>query len=161
MSTAKIRTATDRDAPVIQTLWNHAIEDTLITFNAAPKSLEDVERAIRAEDGFWIAEEAGQVLGYAAYGPFRTGIGYAHTKEHSIMLDPMARGRGIGRALMRAVEDHARAAGVHSLIAGISGSNPMGEPFHTALGFVKAGQLREAGQKFGSWHDLVLMQKLL
>ncbi|WP_432449614.1 GNAT family N-acetyltransferase [Aliiroseovarius marinus] len=156
-----LRPASGADALAVQALWNLAIRDTLITFNAVEKSPDEVAQAIEDHDAFIVAEDAGEVQGYAAFGPFRAGVGYAHTKEHSIMLAPSARGRGIGRALMQALENEARAQGVHSLIAGVSGSNPMGEPFHAAMGFQLVGRVPEAGQKWGGWHDLVLMQKIL
>ncbi|MDA5093628.1 GNAT family N-acetyltransferase [Aliiroseovarius sp. KMU-50] len=156
-----IRVATADDATAIRSLWNIAIRETLITFNSTEKTLEDVRATIEINDVTFVAEEAGEVIGYASYAPFRGGVGYAHTKEHSVMLAEAARGRGVGRALMRAIEAHARANKVHSLIAGISAANPMGEPFHAALGFVKVGVIPEAGQKFNTWHDLVLMQKRL
>ena len=156
-----IRTATPDDAPGIQTLWNLAIRDTLITFNSVEKTLDEVQAAIADHDAFLVAEDGGQILGYAAFGPFRAGIGYVPTKEHSIMLAPNARGRGVGRALMTRLEDTARTQGVHSLIAGVSGSNPGAEEFHAALGFNKVAVVPEVGFKFDRWHDLVLMQKFL
>ena len=77
------------------------------------------------------------------------------------MLDTPAQGGGVGRALMTAIEAHARSNGVHSLWAGISAENPGGVGFHRALGFVHVARLPEVGFKFGRWMDLVLMQKIL
>lgn len=156
-----IRPATLTDVPAIQDLWNHAIRDTLITFNSVQKSPDDVAQAIEKFDAFIVAEVAGEVVGFAALFPFRAGAGYAHTKEHSIMLGEKARGQGIGRALMTELENSARAQRVHSIIAGISASNPYGEPFHQAMGFTTIGHVKQAGWKFDQWHDLILMQKLL
>lgn len=156
-----IRPAELGDAEGIAALWNLAIRETLITFNSNEKTLEEVRFAIGDSDAFFVAEENGEILGYASFGPFRSGVGYAHTKEHSIMIAPATRGRGVGRALMARVEGVARAQGVHSLIAGVSGSNPGAEEFHTALGFAKVAVLPEVGFKFDRWHDLVLMQKFL
>lgn len=156
-----IRAATRSDIPAIRLLWNQAIRETLITFNSVEKTPEDVANAMQGYDAFLVAEEAGLVIGFAALFPFRAGIGYAHTKEHSIMLADTARGQGIGRKLMAALETVARDQGVHSMIAGISASNPDGEPFHAAIGFETVGRVQEAGHKFGQWHDLVLMQKRL
>lgn len=156
-----IRRATGADALAVQALWNHAIRDTLITFNSVEKSPEDVAKAIADSDAFLVAEENGKIVGYASFFAFRAGAGYAHTKEHSIMLAEGARGRGVGRALMQTLEDEARAQGVHSLIAGVSGSNPMGEPFHASIGYKTLGVVPQVGFKFDRWHDLVLMQKFL
>lgn len=156
-----IRPATAADAPDVQALWNLAIRETLITFNAQEKTLPEVAQAITGLDAFFVAYDAGKLLGYASYGPFRSGIGYAHSREHSIMLAPKARGRGLGRRLMQHIEEHARTQGIHILVAGISSANSGAEPFHKALGFVTVGYMPEVGKKFGTWQDLVLMQKTL
>ena len=160
-----VRPATEADVPAIRGLWNGLIRETLVTFNSVEKSEADVAAylAARAAEGqaFFVAEVDGEVLGFATYFQFRGGVGYRHTLEHSIMLDPRARGRGLGRGLMAAVEDHARAAGHHSLFAGVSGANPEGRAFHAAIGFRDVATLREVGFKNGQWLDLWLMQKML
>ena len=74
---------------------------------------------------------------------------------------PSAHGRGIGRALMTALEAHARAAGAHQMIAGVSGENQGGIAFHARLGYRQIATVAQAGFKFGRFIDLVLMQKFL
>jgi L-amino acid N-acyltransferase len=101
------------------------------------------------------------ITGFATYFQFRGGPGYAYTMEHSIHIPAKARGRGLGRALMAHVEAHASAAGVRSIFAGISGENSDAIAFHAALGYIQTARLPQVGQKFGRWHDLVLMQKFL
>jgi phosphinothricin acetyltransferase len=108
------------------------------------------------EISFFVAEEAGAVLGTIA---LARKDGYGEVK--SMFVDPAARGRGVGRALMAALEDHARAGGAHSLWAGVSAENPAGLGFHRAIGFAEIARLPEVGFKFGRWMDLVLMQKIL
>jgi phosphinothricin acetyltransferase len=159
-----IRAGTAADAGAVAALWNHYIRDTLVTFNFAEKSEEEVAELIAARQaaghGFFVAEEVGH-LGFASYAQFRGGVGYARTMEHTVLLAPAAKGRGVGRALMAAVEDHARGAGVHSLFGGVSGANREGRAFHLALGFAEVAVLREVGWKWGRFLDLHLMQKIL
>ena len=81
--------------------------------------------------------------------------------EHSILLAPDAAGQGLGRALLTAVEDHARGAGAHTLIGGVSAENAAGRAFHARMGYAEAAILRDVGWKFGRYIDLVLMQKFL
>ena len=111
--------------------------------------------------GFYVAEAPDRIAGFATYGPFRNGPGYAKTMEHSIFLNPDERGKGTGKALLKTLEDHGRAAGVHCFIAGLSAENINAISFHTAIGYDKVANIKQAGFKFGRWHDLVLMQKLL
>jgi phosphinothricin acetyltransferase len=81
--------------------------------------------------------------------------------EHSVHLTEAARGKGLGRALMAVLEDHARQGGAHLMIAGISGENPGAQAFHAALGYAHVARIPEAGWKWGRYIDLVLMQKIL
>ncbi len=160
-----IRAAGEQDIPGILAVWNAMIRDTVITFNPVEKSADDLvqflaDKAI-AGHAVLVAVAGDAVLGFATYGQFRGGVGYQHTVEHSIMLAPAARGRGMGRGLLTAIEDHARAGGAHSIFAGVSAGNPPGVAFHAALGYVQVAVLPQVGRKFGKWWDLVLMQKFL
>ena len=156
-----IRPAETRDASQIAAIQNQVIRDTAITFNPVEKNPAEISKAI--EDGlcFLVAEEVSTILGFASYMQFRRGLGYGRTMEHSIVLAPEARGKGLGRTLMAALEDHARAAGVGSMWAGVSGENPAGVAFHARLGYDEIATLPQVGFKFGRWMDLVLMRKSL
>lgn len=160
-----VRPAGAQDTVSIALIWNQNIRHTANTFTTTEKTPETLARdiAARHKEGraFLVAEQNGQILGFATYFQFRAGPGYAHTAEHSVMLDEAAHGQGIGRALMGALEDHARGAGVHSLIACASAENVGGIAFHAALGYSVVATLPQVGRKFDRWMDLVLMQKLL
>lgn len=157
-----LRQARLQDAEAIKALANDIIENTQVTFTTKTRTLAEVEAEIRDKGKrFLVAEVDGDLAGYASYGAFRSGPGYAHTAEHTIHLAPTSRGKGIGRALWDQLEQVARDNGIHVLVAGISGANPGAIGFHTAMGFSKVGQMPQVGRKFGDWLDLVLMQKIL
>ena len=155
-----IRSACPVDASAIAAIWNLVIRDTVATFTTVEKTPAAIAELISAQP-FWVAEDAGKVAGFATYAQFRAGTGYAQTMEHSVHVALSAQGKGLGRSLMTAVEHHARKAGVHSLLAAISGENANGIAFHIALGYALTARLPLVGRKFGRWHDLVLMQKFL
>ncbi|HSG57525.1 MAG TPA: GNAT family N-acetyltransferase [Paracoccaceae bacterium] len=160
-----IRPAAAPDAAAIAEIWNPVIRDTAVTFNAVEKTPEglvaDFAAKALAGHGFLVAEAGGRVLGFANYSQFRGGVGYARSMEHTIILAPQAQRQGVGRALMAAIEDHARAGGAHALFAGVSAENPAGVEFHRRIGFNEVARLREVGFKFGRWLDLILLQKFL
>ncbi|WP_306155387.1 GNAT family N-acetyltransferase [Roseovarius sp. MMSF_3281] len=156
-----IRQARAEDAEAVAALWNPMIRETAITFNSAEKTVAGLREEIGTPHAFLLAEEEGALLGFATYGQFRGGVGYARTGEHTVILAPDSRGRGIGRTLVEAVEEHAREAGFHSMFAGVSGENPGGVAFHERLGYAQVAVLAQVGRKFGRWMDLILLQKLL
>ena len=160
-----VRPAIPADIPAILAIWNPLIRDSAVTFNATEKTADDLARMMAdkadAGHGFFVALTDDTVLGFASCGQFRSGIGYARTMEHTIILAEGARGLGLGRALMTAVEDHARAGGAHSIFAGVSAENPVGRAFHQAMGYRETVTLHQVGHKFGRWMDLHLMQKML
>ncbi|WP_050602893.1 GNAT family N-acetyltransferase [Ruegeria sp. 6PALISEP08] len=158
----KVRPAQPADAPAIAEITNQIIRETLVTFTTDTRSAESIAQDIHARGpGFLVAEVDDHVVGFATFGPFRSGPGYAHSCEHSIQLARDARGKGAGRALMAALEQAARAKGIHVLVAGISSANSAAVAFHAALGFEQVGHLPQVGYKWGQWLDLVLMQKIL
>ncbi len=153
-----IRQATPADAPALAALWNPWIQNTAITFTSTLKTPADLARMIATRPAFFTTDD---VTGLATYDQFRAGSGYATCMEHTIILAPQAQGRGLGRALMHAVEHHAARHGAHQMIAGISGENPDAIRFHAALGYSEIARIPEAGYKFSRFIDLVLMRKLL
>ena len=159
-----IRRATPADAWAIAALWNPYIRESLVTFNAAEKSEAEVAAMIADRDAAghatFVATDAG-LLGFTTYAQFRGGVGYATCMEHTVLLSPDARGQGIGSGLVSAVCDHARAAGAHQMIAGVSAANLDGVAFHARLGFAEIARIPDAGRKFDRFIDLVLMQKFL
>lgn len=145
------------DAQWIADIWNTVIADTLVTFTTTPKTVPEVADLIASRPVLVLPGRDG----FATYGPFRAGPGYARTVEHTIHLAPQARGTGQGGTLLAALTDHARRAGHHVMVAGISGANPGAVRFHARHGFVQVGHLPQVGHKAGQWLDLILMQKQL
>lgn len=157
----KIRPAAQTDAAHIAALWNRMICETDATFTTQKKEIADIAALIAERQGaFWVAH-AQDLQGFATYGAFRNGPGYAATVEHTIILAQAAQGRGVGRVLMQRAIEGAQSQGHHVMIAAISGANPGAVAFHEKLGFEQTAHMPQVGRKGGKWLDLILMQKMI
>ncbi len=160
-----IRDATEADLPRILAITNQAIHETTALWTIAPATLETRSTWMRERQshGFpvIVAEAAGLVAGFASYGPFRPWDGYLHTVEHSLYVDPLMQGKGLGRALLATLVARAQAAGKHAMVGGIEATNAASIRLHHAAGFETAGTLREVGRKFERWLDLTFMVRML
>ncbi len=160
-----IRDAAADDAAGVADIWRPVVEETLATFSTHVRTPEEVAWLIgetRAGGrAFLVEEDAAGIAGFAYYFQLRGGPGYSRTMEHTIHVSARARGAGVGRRLMAALEGRARDGGAHSLWAGVSGANPGGVAFHEAVGFVKVAELPRVGWKRGRLLDLILLMKVL
>ncbi|MBC9245679.1 N-acetyltransferase [Paracoccus sp. 11-3] len=159
-----MRSATPLDAESVAEIWNAIIRDTVITFWPTERSITEVGEIIAdriAKHAFYVAVINDRVIGFAAYKQFRDGGGYRHCMEHTVYIAPEAKGVGAGRALMRAIEDHARQAGHRVMIGAVTGTNDSSIRFHRKMGYSDWGRVPDAGYKFGEYHDVVLMGRKL
>lgn len=138
------------------------IRDTLATFTTAEKPPADVIEMIEGRQGAFIVHEThGTIGGFATFGPFRGGPGYAATVEHTVIVAPWCARRSVGRGLIASLEDIARLQNKRVMIAAISSANPSAVTFHAALEFEQTAHMPRVGYKAGQWLDLILMQKEL
>ncbi|MCV3272949.1 GNAT family N-acetyltransferase [Roseobacter sinensis] len=157
-----IRPAEPVDAPAIAALWNAMIRETLSTFTTVEKTDAEIEALISERRGaVFVAESAGACGGFVTFGPFRAGPGYAATVEHTVIVASTTQRAGVGRRLMLAAEEAARADGKHVMVGGISQTNIAAQAFHARLGYAEVARMPEVGRKADRWLDLVLMQKIL
>ncbi|MCP1608310.1 GNAT family N-acetyltransferase [Pseudomonas citronellolis] len=160
-----IRDASPTDLGALRDIYNDAVLNTTAIWNEVAIDLDN-RRAwleLRAQQGFpvLVAEDAGEVVGYASYGPWRAFDGFRETVEHSVYVRADQRGKGVGPQLMQALVDRARAQGLHVMVAAIESGNAASIRLHERLGFATTGQMPQVGQKFGRWLDLTFMQLVL
>ncbi|MEM8578099.1 MAG: GNAT family N-acetyltransferase [Pseudomonadota bacterium] len=86
-----------------------------------------------------VAEEAGALVGYAALvRKVKTHEGARGLHVDNLYVQRAARGRGVGRALMDAAAQLARAQGCAALTVGAADANAEAQAFYTAGGFAEA-----------------------
>jgi phosphinothricin acetyltransferase len=158
-----VRPAAAQDLPAIQSIYAHHVLHGLASFEEVAPPLDEMRRRFEAVAGdglpYLVAEEKGEVLGYGYCTLYRTRSAYRYTLEDSIYVKQGKQGKGVGKAVL--AELIARCAALHyrQIIAVIGDSaNAASIGVHASLGFVRAGNLRSTGYKFGRWVDSVLMQ---
>lgn len=161
-----VRAAGPADAKALAAIYGHHVLTGFGTFEEVPPSPEEMEQRRRAvvERGlpYLVAEDAGQVLGFAYAGSFRPRAAYRYTVEDSVYVSPDALGRGVGKAVLSAVIAACEAAGMRQVVAVIGDSQNAGSiGLHRSLGFQDAGVGKSFGYKLGRWVDIVWMQKAL
>ena len=161
-----IRASRDEDVAAITAIYTHHVLHGTGTFEIDPPTAQDMaaRRADVLAKGlpYLVAEEAGQVLGFAYCNWFKPRPADRFSAEDSIYVADAARGRGLGRQLLEALAMQAEAAGVRKLLAVIGDSANAGSiGVHRAAGFTDVGVMRSVGWKFGAWRDIVLMEKPL
>ena len=161
----QVRPAHRDDVPAILEIYNGAVLHTTASYDLEPVTLESrLEWFGQKEEGGWpvlVAEEGGEVVGFATFGPFRSKAGYDGTAEHSVYIREDVRGGGLGMALMAPLIAEARRMGLHVLVGGIDADNAGSLRFHERFGFVPVAHMPQVGRKFGRWLDLVFVQLIL
>jgi L-amino acid N-acyltransferase YncA len=162
----QIRPACDADLAAIRGIYAHHVLHGLASFEEAPPDLDEIRRRygeVTALGLPWlVAEEAGEVAGYAYCAPYRTRSAYRYSLEDSVYVGDGRQRRGIGRMLLAELIARCAALGYRQMIAVIGDSaNAASIRLHARLGFLRVGTLRSAGWKFGRWVDSVLMQRPL
>ena len=161
-----VRPSADADIPGIARIYGHHVLNGLASFEEVAPPAEEMarRRADIVAKGFpyLVAEEAGQVVGYAYCSGYRPRSGYRFSVEDSIYVAPGRGGAGIGSLLLPRLVDAATALGARQMIAVIGDSANHGSiRLHARFGFRHAGTLEAIGFKLGRWVDSVLMQRAL
>lgn len=160
-----IRPAAPADIEAITTIYNQAGVGTTASYALEPVTLADrrawYDARVAADEPVLVLVDEGEIVGYAAYGPFRSLGGYVHTVEHSVYIAEGRRAAGGGRMLMSALIDYAIGHGVHVMVGVIDATNEASISFHERLGFAETGRLPEVGRKFGQWRNVVFMTRIL
>lgn len=154
LSAVDIRPADSaRDAEAIAAIYAPYVADSVISFeDVVPTAAEmaaRIERLTRTH-AWVVAEDAGEVLGYAYACPHRERAAYRWTTEVTVYVDPRHQRRGAGRALYSALLQRLAEQSYRIALAVIALPNDASVGLHEACGFKPVGVFRRIGFKHGS-----------
>jgi phosphinothricin acetyltransferase len=154
----------DRDAAPCAAIYAPSVESTPISFELVPPDAAEFARRIEkysVTHQFLVAEEGGEVVGYAYACRWAERAAYDWSVEVSVYVDAARQGEGIGRALYAELFERLRAQGFRVAVAGVTLPNPASIGLHESMGFEPIGALRDIGWKEGSWRDVGYWQLYL
>lgn len=162
-SKVHIRPAANTDVAAITAIYRPSVAEGTASFELEPPTEEEMLRRFKAitEAGYpyYVAEDGGQVVGYAYANAYRTRPAYRFTVEDSIYVAPGRHGQGIGRALLGSLVDTCTRQGFRLMVAVIGDSAQYGSiSLHRRMGFTFCGTIHSVGWKHGRWLDSVVMQ---
>lgn len=166
-----IRMANPADAQALLNIYAPYVINTAITFEYDVPSVEEFSSRIAhtlEKYPYLIAEEGGNILGYAYASPFHDRPAYDWAVETSIYVDQNIKHRGIGRKLHDALESTLREQGILNMNACIAYPPEEDEhldknsvEFHAHMGYRLVGEFYKCGYKFNRWYNMVWMEKLI
>ena len=125
-------------------------------------------RDIQKKYPYIVAEENGEILGYAYGSAFHPRTAYGWCAEMSIYVKHDRRGSGAGGRLYRALESLLAEMGVLNLNACIAVPQKEDEyltnasvDFHKHFGYKRVGMFHRCGYKFNRWYHMVWMEKMI
>ncbi len=161
----KIRGATHKDAATIAHIYNQGIEDRSATLETQLRTPEE-----RAE---WLAvrssrhpvlvavDGSGTVVGWGSLNSFNARRVYDYVADFSVYIAREHRRRGIGDALLSALEARARMLGYHKMVLIAFPTNAPGMRLYERHDFQTVGIYHEQGMLDDRWVDVVIMEKIL
>lgn len=166
-----IRIVSLDDARDLLEIYSYYVKHTAVTFEYEVPDIEEFKMRIShtiKKYPYVVAIEEGQIAGYAHAGPFHERKAYDWAVETSIYVKHDIRHKGIGKQLYLALETYLYDMGVINLNACIA--YPVKEDvhldtnsieYHKHLGYRWVGRFHKCGYKFGTWYDMVWMEKCL
>ena len=143
------------DAQGILDIYAPIVEQTIISFELAPPTVEEIQARIaktRLQYPYLVCKEDGVVAGYVYGSTFRSRPAYQWTVEVTVYVHPDFRRRNIARALYSALFDLLKVQGYVTAVAVIGLPNEGSVTLHEGLGFESVGVFERVGYKLGGWH---------
>jgi phosphinothricin acetyltransferase len=169
--TVTIRGAEAADAESIAAIHNQGIEDRVATLDTTLRTPEATRRWLDEREPRYpvlvaSAEAANgsptaELVGWGSLNRFNPRAAYDHVADFSVYVRRDSRGRGVGRRLLDALVDRARANGFHKMVLSALARNGAGVALYQSAGFSRVGIYREMGWLDDRWVDVLLMEKIL
>jgi L-amino acid N-acyltransferase YncA len=155
----RIEPMRDQHAEAVLRIYQAGIDEGDATFETTAPDWSRFSANHLPAHRFVALDPAGGVLGWVAASAVSARPAYAGVIEHSVYVDPVARGLGVGRALLDALIRSSEGAGIWTIQSGIFPENRASLALHRNAGFRELGRRERIGCQHGRWRDVVLLER--
>jgi phosphinothricin acetyltransferase len=159
-----LRPAIPADMPGAAAIYDEQVRVGISTFDLEPPPISYWKHHLDSTepgDHFLVADDGGEIVGFAYSSAYRPRPAYQLTRETSVYLSDGARGQGLGRRMYDDLLGRMRVDGIHVALALVALPNPASVALHETCGFEHLGTMREVGRKFDRWIDTAWFQLVL
>ena len=142
----------------VKRIYEEGLSTGNATFQTSAPEWEEWDKA-HIQTGRLVATENENIIGWAALTPVSDRCVYGGVAEISIYVADSARGRGVGKKLLRSLIENSEANRFWTLQAGIFPENIASIKIHEANGFRVIGKREKIGQMNGVWRDTLLLER--
>jgi L-amino acid N-acyltransferase YncA len=153
-----IQPMADSHSGQVLAIYQAGVDEGDATFETQAPAWADFNAA-KLPDHRYVATDAGRVLGWVAVSPVSSRCAYAGVVEHSVYVDPAARGQGIGRGLLAALVRSTETAGIWTIQSSLFPENAASRALHRSAGFREVGTRERIAQHHGRWRDTILIER--
>jgi L-amino acid N-acyltransferase YncA len=149
------------DWPEVRRIYAEGIATGDATFESDVPDWSHWDRSHRPECRLVARDpKTGEVIGWAALTLASSRRVYSGVAWESVYVADAWRGRGVGRALLKALIPASEKAGYWTLQAGVLVENEASLALHEAVGFRRVGVQERIGRDArGAWRDRVLLER--
>ena len=144
--------------PAVLAIYQAGIDEGDATFETEAPDWQTFSGA-RLDAHRFVALRDGIVSGWVAVSAVSDRCAYAGVVEHSVYVDPDARGLGLGRALLQALIASTEAAGIWTIQSGVFPENVASLALHRSVGFREVGRRERLGRHHDRWRDVLLLER--
>jgi len=142
----------------VKRIYEEGLSTGNATFQTTAPEWEEWDKA-HIQTGRLVAFENGTVVGWAALTLVSDRCVYGGVAEISVYVAESARGKGVGKELLKSLVKNSEANKFWTLQAGIFPENIASIKIHEANGFHVIGKREKIGQMKGVWRDIVLLER--
>ena len=155
--TLRIEQMIPADWEQVCAIYEEGIATGLGTFETKAPSWEEWHAA-RLPHSRLVARDE-RVIGWAALSPVSKRACYAGVAEFGVYVAAVARGRGIGRALLDALIQSSESHGIWTLQGATIAENAASLALQARCGFRVVGRRERIGKLSGLWRDTILTER--